>query len=269
MSNPSSYPRAILFDVDGTLADTERDGHRVAFNLAFADAGLPWEWDVPLYGELLSVTGGGARIRHYIETRLPDFRVPSQPDADLPSVAMDEFILGLHKAKTAHYTRLVREQGLPLRAGVRRLIEEATAAGVPMAIATTTTRANVDALLQRHGLDESLFVAIGAADVVPVLKPEPDVFLYALHKLGLPADECIAVEDSRNGLRASLAAGLPTLVTVNDYTAAQDFSGAALVVDGMGEPGRPCRVLAGDAVSVEDAGMVDLALLGRLVAARQ
>lgn len=269
MTNPASYPRAILFDVDGTLADTERDGHRVAFNLAFADAGLSWDWTVPLYGELLSVTGGGARIRHFIETRLKDFRLPSQPDAGLDSTAMDEFILGLHKSKTAHYTRLVREQGLPLRAGVRRLIDEASAAGVPMAIATTTTRANVDALLQRNGLDEGLFVVIGAADVVPVLKPEPDVFLYALEKLGLPAGECIAIEDSRNGLRASLAADLPTLVTVNDYTAEQDFGGAVLVVDGLGEPGQSLTVLAGDASSVGDAGVVDLDLLGRLVAARQ
>jgi len=266
MLTDPSYPHAILFDVDGTLADTERDGHRVAFNLAFADAGLAWDWSVPLYGELLSVTGGGARIRHYIETRLADFRVPSQPDAGLHSAAMDDFILGLHKAKTAHYTRLVREQGLPLRAGVRRLIDEATAAGVPMAIATTTTRANVDALLQRNGLDEGLFVVIGAADVVPVLKPAPDVFLYALEHLGLPAGECIAIEDSHNGLRASLAAGLPTLVTVNDYTAAQDFSGAALVVDGMGEPGEPFTLLSGDAGAAE---LVDLALLGKLVADRE
>lgn len=259
-----TLPRAILFDVDGTLADTERDGHRVAFNLAFADAGLDWDWSIPLYGELLSVTGGGARIRHYIEAHLPDFRTPDEHRAALHSPQMDAFIAMLHKSKTAHYTRLVREQGLPLRPGVRRLIDEATAAGVPMAIATTTTRANVDALLDRNGLAQDLFVVIGAADVVPVLKPAPDVFLYALKHLGLPAAACLAVEDSSNGLRASLAAGLPTLVTVNEYTRGHDFSGAALVVDGLGEPGQPFKVLAGDA---GDSALVDLALAGKLVAA--
>ena len=263
MSSAKPTPAAILFDVDGTLADTERDGHRIAFNRAFADAGLDWEWDVPLYGELLSVTGGGARIRHYIETHLPDFRVPDS-GAALGSPGMDEFIAGLHKAKTAHYTSLVRDQGLPLRPGVRRLMQECVAAGVPMAIATTTTRANVDALLERNELDQAMFSVIGAADVVPILKPEPDVFLYALEHLGLPASECLAVEDSKNGLRASLAAKLPTLITVNDYTRDQDFSGAALVVDSLGEPGQPFKVLAGDA---GDKQMVDLELAARLVSA--
>jgi HAD superfamily hydrolase (TIGR01509 family) len=262
MSSDKRFPAAILFDVDGTLADTERDGHRIAFNRAFADAGLGWEWDVPLYGELLGVTGGGARIRHYIETYLPDFRAPDTL-AQVYSPGMDEFIAGLHKAKTAHYTSLVRDQGLPLRPGVRRLMQECVDAGVPMAIATTTTRANVDALLERNELDEAMFTVIGAADVVPVLKPEPDVFLYALEHLGLPANECLAVEDSRNGLRASLAAKLPTLITVNEYTQGQDFTGAALVVDGLGEPGQPFTVLAGDG---GDKQLVDLELAGTLVA---
>lgn len=263
MPTSNHYPRALLFDVDGTLADTERDGHRVAFNLAFADAGLAWEWDHALYGELLAVTGGGARIRHYVETYLPDFRIPgSQAGVDSPQ--MDEFIASLHKSKTAHYTSLVKERGLPLRPGVRRLMNEAQAAGVPMAIATTTTRANVDALLDRNGLDQGMFKVIGAADVVPVLKPAPDVFLYALEHLGLPAAECLAVEDSNNGLRASVGAGLPTLVTVNDYTRDQDFGDAVLVVDGLGEPEQPFAVLAGDAHGRQ---WVDLALAGELVVA--
>jgi HAD superfamily hydrolase (TIGR01509 family) len=214
-----------------------------------------------LYGELLAVTGGGARIRHYIETYLPDFRVPDT-GAQVYSPGMDEFIAGLHKAKTAHYTSLVRDQGLPLRPGVRRLMQECVDAEVPMAIATTTTRANVDALLERNELDQAMFSVIGAADVVPILKPEPDVFLYALEHLGLPARECLAVEDSKNGLRASLAAKLPTLITVNEYTRDQDFSGAALVVDGLGEPGQPFKVLAGDA---GDKQLVDLELAVRLV----
>ena len=246
--------KAILFDVDGTLADTERDGHRPAFNQAFADAGLDWNWDIALYGELLAVTGGRARIRRYIDDRHPGFSVADD---------LDDFIAGLHRAKTAHYTALVRDQGLPLRPGVKRLLEQARGAGVRLAIATTTTRANVDALLDRHRLN-GVFEVIGAADVVPVLKPEPDVYLYTMTQLGLTASECLAVEDSRNGIRASLAAALPTLITVNGYTRGHDFSGAALVVDSLGEPDHPFTVLAGDA---HGHSLVDIALADQLVAA--
>ena len=122
-------PQALLFDVDGTLADTERDGHRVAFNRAFAEAGLDWVWDVPLYGELLAVTGGKERIRHYVERYRPDYRPPAD---------FDDLIVRLHAAKTRHFTALVAEGGIPLRPGVRRLLDEARRARVRLAIATTT-----------------------------------------------------------------------------------------------------------------------------------
>ena len=135
-------PEALIFDVDGTLADTERDGHRVAFNTAFIEAGLDWHWDVDLYGELLAVTGGKERMRHYVERYRPDYRKPADFDA---------LIARLHAAKTRHYTALLGRGGIPLRPGVRRLIEEARARGVRLAIATTTTPDNVSALL-RHAV---------------------------------------------------------------------------------------------------------------------
>lgn len=252
-------PQALLFDVDGTLADTERDGHRVAFNRAFAEAGLDWVWDVPLYGELLAVTGGKERIRHYVESYRADYRPPAD---------FGDLIVRLHAAKTRHFTTLVAEAGIPLRPGVRRLLEEARRAGVRLAIATTTTSDNVDALL-RHALAPDAaqwFDVIGAGDLVAAKKPAPDVYVYVLERLGLSPTQCVAFEDSENGLRAALAAGVTTIVTVNDYTRTHDFRGAALVLDHLGEPDRPCRALAG--TSLNGAVKIDLATLGRLLVKR-
>ncbi len=231
--------RALIFDVDGTLADTERDGHRPAFNQAFREAGLPWHWDAPLYGELLAVTGGKERIRFFCERHDPAFL--RQADAD-------ERIKALHAAKTRHYLALLAKGGIPLRPGVARLMREARDAGLRLAIATTTTPANVTALL-RTSLDpaaESWFEVIGAGDVVPAKKPAPDIYEWVLERLGLPASACLAFEDSANGLRASLSAALPTLVTESEYTAGQDFSGAFAVLSDLGEPDRPCAVRRGD-----------------------
>lgn len=249
-------PKALLFDVDGTLADTERDGHRVAFNQAFTEAGLDWVWDVPLYGELLAVTGGKERIRHYVDRYRSDYRRPAD---------FDHLIVRLHAAKTRLFTTLVAQAGIPLRPGVRRLLDEARRAGVRLAIATTTTPENVSALL-RHALapdSTGWFDVIAAGDVVPAKKPAPDIYLYVLKRLGLSPSDCIAFEDSGNGLRAALAAGVPTIITVNDYTHAQDFRGATLVLDHLGEPGRPCRALAGRPLN--GAVQIDLTALRTLV----
>lgn len=167
-----------------------------------------------------------------------------------------------HRAKTRHYTRLLAEGGIPLRPGVRRLLAQARAEGLRLAIATTTTPENVTALLEHSLAPDGLrwFEVIGAGDIVPAKKPAPDIYRWTLARMGLDASECLAFEDSANGLRASLAAGVKTLVTVNDYTRDQDFSGALAVLSDLGEPDAHFHVLAGAAA---DAGWVDTASLHR------
>jgi HAD superfamily hydrolase (TIGR01509 family) len=231
--------KALLFDVDGTLADTERDGHRVAFNRAFQDAGLDWDWSVEIYGELLAVTGGKERIKYYLQRYRPDFKAPGD---------LDEFVAGLHKAKTQHYISLLEHAEIPLRPGVKRILDEARQAGFRLAIATTTTPVNVSALLTNTLGAESLdwFEVIAAGDIVPKKKPAPDIYEHAMQQMSLSANECIAFEDSENGIHASRGAGLKTIIAVNGYTHDHDFSGACLVVDCFGEPDKSSQVLAGD-----------------------
>ena len=220
--------QALIFDVDGTLAETERDGHRPAFNQAFAECGLAWRWDETLYGELLAVTGGKERIRHYAGRYAPEIARRTDFDA---------LVQRLHAAKTAHYLRLVDQGNLPLRPGVARLIAAARAAGIRLAIATTTSPENVSALLRASLAPEAAgwFEVIGAGDVVPAKKPAPDIYRWVLERLGLPASSCLAIEDSANGLASASSLGLRCVVTVSEYTVGQDFSGAQRVLGDLDE----------------------------------
>ncbi|WP_038053985.1 HAD family hydrolase [Thioalkalivibrio sp. ALJ1] len=243
--------QALIIDVDGTLADTERDGHRIAFNKAFAEAGLDWDWNVARYGELLKVTGGKERIRQYLSEDHP---------AILEQAGIDDRIRELHAAKTRHYVALLETGAIPLRPGVRRLLDEAEAEGLRLAIATTTTPENVTALLEATLGKEgpSRFEVIAAGDVVPAKKPAPDIFSHALNAMDLPAKACLALEDSDNGVRSARGAGLEVVVTTNDYTRDQDFAGAMAVLDGLGEVDSPACVLSGPALP---GAVLDIATL--------
>lgn len=243
--------KALIFDVDGTLTDNECGGHRVAFNLAFRDAGLDWDWDVPTYLRLLDVFGGKERIRYYIEDFRTGFKPPGNPDA---------FIAHLHKLKTQHYLALLKSGALPLRPGVKRLLQEARSAGLKLAIASTTTLENAILLLEVSLGDggPDWFDVIACGDIVANKKPAPDIYLYTLDQLGLAAAECLVIEDTEAGLASAREAGLTTVITVNDATRQQDFSGAAIVLDQLGEPEREFTVLAGDAGG---ARLADVAFL--------
>jgi len=219
--------QCILWDVDGTLADTERDGHRVAFNMAFAEAGHTREWDVPTYGELLAVTGGKERIKFDIDR------------GGMHEMPFEE-IAGLHASKTIHYQNLIAEGRIPLRPGVRRLLEEAYAAGITLGVSTTTTPSALDALIE-HSLGKEWFdrfAVLAAGDIVPAKKPAPDIYTYAMEQLGVNPENTLALEDSENGWKSAHAAKLKCVVTVNDYTKAHDFDGADLVVSELGEAER-------------------------------
>lgn len=209
-------PEALIFDVDGTLAETE-ELHRQAFNESFAEAGLPWHWSMQDYRRLLQTTGGKERIaRHMRETG-------HKGEIDIPA---------LHAAKTARYTTLMATGTLPLRPGVGDLIADARARGITLAIATTTSRPNVDALcLACFGAPtEAIFAVTACGDEVPRKKPAPDVYELALTRLNMTADRALAFEDSANGLRAALAAGLACIVTPSVYTETDDFTGALRVL---------------------------------------
>ena len=219
--------KAIIFDVDGTLADTE-DAHRKSFNKAFADNNLDWNWDVELYDKLLKVTGGKERIKYFVS----DFHT-----AYIKPENFDEFVKKLHAVKTIHYTAMMRAGGVPLRPGIKQLIVDAHKAGITLAIATTTTPENVGALLE-VGLGKNwanYFAANGCGDIVPHKKPAPDIYNWVLNELKIAPADCIALEDSYNGLHSSLAAGIKTYITTNLYTRNQDFTGAAAVFEDLSD----------------------------------
>lgn len=249
---------ALIFDVDGTLADTE-EAHRVAFNNAFERFKLGWKWSQDAYRDLLKTTGGKERIAAYLATK-----TLSTPERK----RLTELIPAIHAEKTKFYSSFVADGNLPLRDGVERLMDEALSAGCRLAIASTTTAANIDALLGatlgRRGIE--MFSVIACGDQVRAKKPAPDIYQLALRHLGVDADKAIAFEDSHNGLLAATRAGLRTVVTPTFWTEGHDFSAAALVLPGLGDPERPLDGESG--VLLEDQAWLGHAELVRRVCER-
>jgi HAD superfamily hydrolase (TIGR01509 family) len=235
--------RALLFDVDGTLADTERLGHRKAYNRAFRKLGLAFRWGPKLYRRLLKQPGGKERLQHYLRRYQPELG----EHADAVGESEDAWVEHVHHLKSRYFRRLVRGGALPLRPGVARLMREADAAGLQIAVVTNASRASLQPLL-RYSLGKDL---AGRIDVVVcgedgvAKKPAPDLYHLALQRLQLPAPACIAVEDSAMGLKAATTAGIPTIITINAETEDQDFSSAMLVLDSLGEPEAPVKLLRG------------------------
>jgi HAD superfamily hydrolase (TIGR01509 family) len=225
--------RGLIFDFDGTIAETEQDGHRIAYNEAFKDNGLEWNWDRRLYHELLFVAGGKERIRHYLDAYQPT----------LPAGAPPDLIERIHRAKIKRFSAIAER--LPLRPGVQRLIREAKGAGLGVGIATTASLQGVESVLSQDPALHEAFDVIAAGDVARHKKPAPDVYLWALDRLGLRAEDCIAIEDSSVGLSAALAAKIATLITTNDDTRTHRFDGALAVLSDLGEPGSPARTFSG------------------------
>ena len=215
--------RALIFDVDGTLANTERDGHRPAFNAAFAEMGLPWHWDESFYGTLLIKGGGLERLYFYAENFDPS--IQSRPD-------FDELMHRVHDIKTRNYQRLLAAGAIPLRADIGQLICDARTEGVRLGIASSSKQENVVGLLRANlGPNaDAWFDSIVSGELVKAKKPSPDIYKKVLEQLNLPARDCLVVEDSAHGLAASLAAGIPTVITLSDYTHDEDFEGARMVL---------------------------------------
>ena len=221
--------QALLWDVDGTVAETERDGHRIAFNQAFEELGLGWRWNVPRYGELLRVTGGRERLLHDMAT---------QPDAPNTSAERDALIRELHRRKHLAYTALLAQGGITPRPGVRRLVDECRAAGVALAVVTTSSRSSVEALFGSiwGTAWPAMFAAVVCAEDAPDKKPDPQAYLLALQRLRLAAQDCFALEDSPAGLQAARAAGIACGVTRSFYFQTAAFEGAAWVRDDLERP---------------------------------
>jgi beta-phosphoglucomutase-like phosphatase (HAD superfamily) len=235
MNPVPSRLQALILDVDGTLAETEEQGHRVAFNLAFDEAGLGWQWDNATYDALLTVAGGRERIAHW-------FR---QVDPELASGAdFEALVQRLHQRKTAHYLALVDQGRIGLRPGVARLLGEARSRGVTLAIATTTTEINVRRLLEvaLGGEAWSWFAVVGAGDAVANKKPAPDIYRWVLDRLACPPQNAVAIEDSAIGAGAAIAAGIATVVTRSRQSHAETMPDAVLAdLDGLGEREAPAQ----------------------------
>jgi len=219
--------KALIFDQDGVIIDTERDGHRVAFNRAFEEFGFDVEWGVETYHHLLQVAGGKERMKHYLHTE--GFGKEVKPEEE------EELIKALHKRKTAMFIDLIESGALPLRPGVHRVMEEAKKLGLKLAICTTSNERAAKAISESvlHDIDFDLVLA---GDVVSKKKPDPEIYHLAMEKLDLQPEECMVVEDSHNGVTAAKAAGMHVVATTNPYTEREDLSAADIVVTCLGDP---------------------------------
>ena len=218
--------KAVIFDQDGVIIDTERDGHRVAFNETFKEFGFDVEWGVEKYHELLQISGGKERMKHHLQT--DGFGVEVKPEE------VDELIKKLHKRKTAIFVELIESGKLPLRPGVKRLMTETMEAGLILGVCTTSNEKAANAVANGM-LKDMKFEFILAGDIVSKKKPDPEIYLLALDKAGLKGCECVVVEDSRNGLLAAKAAGMNVVATTNIYTETEDLSEADIVVTCLGD----------------------------------
>jgi HAD superfamily hydrolase (TIGR01509 family) len=244
---------ALIFDCDGVLADTERDGHRPAFNRTFAEAGLPVEWSESEYGEKLKIGGGKERMASLLTPAFVTANgLPEDPDGQR------ELLAGWHRRKTAIYKEFVRAGRLPGRPGIARIVRAARAAGWTLAVASTSAEESVRAVLEHAvGPEDAARFAVFAGDIVPAKKPDPAIYTLTLERLGLSPRDSLVVEDSRNGLLAAVRAGLRCVVTVSGYTADEDMSEALLVVSSLGDPGEPTAVLANRS-RVQPGGQIEL-----------
>lgn len=231
---------ALIFDCDGVLADTEQYGHLPAFNQTFKEFGLPVQWSVDEYGVKLKIAGGKERIASLLTPELvARAGLPTDPESQKKMIA------DWHKRKSEIYKQLIREGRLPGRPGVARIVKEAHAAGWKLAVASTSAEESVRGVLEYVvGKNLASEFLVLAGDIVPKKKPAPDIYLLTLERLGMPAEECLVVEDSSNGLLAAQAAGLRCIITLSSYTWDEDMTGALMVVSDLGEPDKPMQVIA-------------------------
>jgi HAD superfamily hydrolase (TIGR01509 family) len=254
--------RALIFDCDGVLADTERDGHLVAFNTMWREQGVDWQWTLEQYAIKLKIGGGKERIASLGLDA--DFRAAYQVPA-----AEDEWlnvVAGWHKRKSEIFKELVMSGAMPARPGVRRLAQDALDQGWVLAVCSTSAQESVQAVLDSvMGKDlASTFAGVFAGDIVKAKKPAPDIYNYAADALGLAHRTCVVIEDSRNGLQAATAAGMACVITQNALTEGEDFSEAALVVDSLGDPGIPARIIANRSAA-RPGDMITAADLERII----
>ena len=219
--------KAVFFDQDGVIIDTERDGHRVSFNMTFKEFGFSDEWSVDYYHDLLQIAGGKERMKHHLETR--GFSKPVPPEK------ADDLIKEMHKRKTAIFVELIETGKLPLRPGIHRFMQEAMQAGLKIGVCTTSNEQAAKAITEKI-LADIKFDIVLAGDVVSHKKPDPEIYNLALNKTGLKPDEVMVVEDSRNGVLAAKAAGTHVIVTTNGYTEKEDVSGGDIIVTCLGDP---------------------------------